>query len=92
MRGSVAMARHDDPNSATAEFFIDIAPLPSLDHTPDANGYTVFGTVVSGIDVVDKIAAVPLGGKGPFEGAAPLTPITIRKVDIVAQPSAPVPQ
>jgi len=89
VRGAVAMARLDDPHSATAEFFIDIAALPSLDDTPDAKGYTVFGQVVSGMDVVDKIAALPLGGVGPFEGAAPLTPVLIKSVVVKDAPPLP---
>lgn len=89
VRGSVAMARLDDPDSATADFFIDIAALPSLDDTPGAKGYTVFGQVVGGMDVVDKIAASPLGGKGPFEGAAPLMPVAIHAVRIVDAPPVP---
>jgi cyclophilin family peptidyl-prolyl cis-trans isomerase len=86
-RGSVAMAHGDDPNSAQAEFFIDLADAPSLDrHADDANGTTgfaVFGHVVSGMDVVDKIAAVPTGGTGPMApGVTPLAPVTIEKVTI----------
>jgi cyclophilin family peptidyl-prolyl cis-trans isomerase len=82
IRGAIAMAHGDDPNSATSEFFIDIAPLPSLDHDAGNAGFAVFGQVTGGMDVVDKIAALPLGGKSPFEGAAPLTPVTIEKVSI----------
>ncbi|HEY1837995.1 MAG TPA: peptidylprolyl isomerase [Rhizomicrobium sp.] len=83
LRGSVAMAHGDDPGSATAEFFIDLATLPSLDHSASATGFAVFGHVVSGMDVVDQIAQVPLGGKGPFApDATPLQPVTITKVTI----------
>jgi cyclophilin family peptidyl-prolyl cis-trans isomerase len=86
-RGSVAMAHGDDPNSAQAEFFIDLADEPSLNrHADDANGTTgfaVFGHVVSGMDVVDKIAAVPTGGTGPMApGVTPIMPVTIEKVTI----------
>jgi cyclophilin family peptidyl-prolyl cis-trans isomerase len=86
VRGAVAMARGDDPNSATAEFFIDTSDLPSLDHDPkdtgNTTGYAVFGHVTEGMDVVDKIAASPLGGIGPFAGAAPLTPVIIESVTV----------
>jgi cyclophilin family peptidyl-prolyl cis-trans isomerase len=82
VRGAIAMAHGDDPNSATSEFFIDIAPLPSLDHDAGNAGFAVFGQVAGGMDVVDKIAALPLGGKGPFAGAAPVTPVVIEKVTI----------
>jgi cyclophilin family peptidyl-prolyl cis-trans isomerase len=86
VRGAVAMARLD-PNSATAEFFIDLADNGNLDHqandTADTTGYAVFAHVVSGMDIVDKIAAVPLGDNGPMKGAAPVDPVTINKVSIL---------
>ena len=86
-RGSVAMAHGDDPTSAQAEFFIDLSDVPSLDrHADDANGTTgfaVFGHVVSGMDVVDRIAAVPTGGTGPMApGVTPLSPVMIENVTI----------
>jgi len=94
-RGTVAMARSDDPVSATAEFFINLDNNTPLDPTagaaPNTTGYAVFGHVTNGMDVVDKIAAVPLhGGKGPFPDAAPATPVVIEKVAI-DEPAAPKP-
>lgn len=86
LRGTVAMARGNATNSATAEFFIELANLPQLDPQPgefDRAGYAVFGQVVSGMDVVDKIAAVPRGGPGPMPGAAPITPIVIESVKLL---------
>jgi len=95
VRGAVAMARQNSPASATAEFFVDLADNPMLDHHPDdqgnSTGYAVFGHVVSGMDVVDKIAAVPLGDNGPMPGAAPVTPITITKVTVLGAPASPAP-
>lgn len=92
LRGTIAMAREDDPNTATAEFFINLADNLRLDHRADdsgnATGYTVFGRVVSGMDVVDKIASVRLGNGGPMPGAWPLEPVTIRKVRLLATPAA----
>ncbi len=86
LRGTVAMARTGDPNSATSEFFINLADNTGLDATagaaPNTTGYAVFGTVTEGMDVVDRIAAVPLGGKGPMPGAAPLVPVVIVKVTV----------
>jgi cyclophilin family peptidyl-prolyl cis-trans isomerase len=85
VRGSIAMAHGDDPNSAQAEFFIDLRDVPSLDHSATNTGFAVFGHVTSGMDVVDKIAAVPLGGKGPFPpDATPLDPVTIESVTVSA--------
>ncbi len=87
VRGSIAMARGDAPASATAEFFIDLADNPALNHqASDADnhtGYAVFGHVIAGMDVVDKIAAVPLGDHGPMPGAAPVDPIVVRKVAVL---------
>jgi cyclophilin family peptidyl-prolyl cis-trans isomerase len=90
IRGAVAMARSDDPASATAEFFIDLADNLRLDHQPsdsgNQTGYAVFGHVIAGMDVVDKIAGVALGDHGPMPGAAPVEPIVIRKVSVVPPP------
>jgi cyclophilin family peptidyl-prolyl cis-trans isomerase len=99
VRGAVAMARSDEPASATAEFFIDLDDVNvALDAKPTAppntTGYAVFGKVVEGMDVVDAIAAVPVGGndKAPFPGKEPLTPVVIKKVTIVTVPdTVPVP-
>jgi peptidyl-prolyl cis-trans isomerase B (cyclophilin B) len=68
-RGTVALARTNDPHSATSQFFIntvDNAPLDHMDKTPRGWGYTVFGKVVDGMDVVDAIAKAPTGTVGPF--------------------------
>lgn len=85
-RGAVAMARLD-PNSATAEFFIDLVDNPALDRaasdTANTTGFAVFAHVVSGMDVVDKISAVPRGDHGPMSGAAPVDPITLTKVTLL---------
>lgn len=92
VRGSVAMARQTEPASATAEFFVNLTDNPDLDPKSGApsntTGYAVFGRVSEGMDVVDKIAAVPLGGEGPFPpSATPATPITIRKITVMESPT-----
>lgn len=66
VRGSIAMARTSDPHSATAQFFINVKDNSFLDHrnkTPDGWGYCVFGQVVEGLDVIDKIKAVKTGNR-----------------------------
>jgi peptidyl-prolyl cis-trans isomerase A (cyclophilin A)/peptidyl-prolyl cis-trans isomerase B (cyclophilin B) len=84
LRGTLAMARTADPNSATAQFFINTVDNPRLDYAGDANpGYCVFGKVVGGLDVVDKIRAVPTGAQGPFRSDVPTTPLTIEKVSVL---------
>jgi peptidyl-prolyl cis-trans isomerase A (cyclophilin A) len=83
VRGTVAMARTNDPNSATAQFFINLKDNGFLDaaQSPDGNGYAVFGKVISGMDVVEKIRKVPTGQKG-MHGDVPLQPITINKATL----------
>jgi peptidyl-prolyl cis-trans isomerase A (cyclophilin A) len=83
VRGTVAMARTMDPNSATAQFFINVKDNSFLDqpNSRDGNGYAVFGKVVSGMDVVDKIRAVPVGDKGGHQNV-PTLPVTIRKATL----------
>ena len=82
-RGTVAMARTMDPNSATAQFFINLADNAFLDqaNSRDGNGYAVFGRVVQGMDVVDKIKSVPTGNKGPHQNV-PDQPVTIKQATL----------
>jgi len=81
--GTVAMARTNDPNSATAQFFINVKDNAFLDgdRAPDGNGYAVFGKVVSGMDVVEKIRDVPTTTKGMYENV-PATPVVIKKATL----------
>ena len=110
--GTLAMARTNDPQSATAQFFINVKdnafldptlippgdPVPKFEYqgrvyenTPRANllnapqlfGYTVFGKVVSGIDVVQKIKGTPTGAGGPFPSDVPKTPILVNSATLV---------
>jgi peptidyl-prolyl cis-trans isomerase A (cyclophilin A)/peptidyl-prolyl cis-trans isomerase B (cyclophilin B) len=84
--GTIAMARTGDPNSATAQFFINVANNKPLDFTaPNARGYgyTVFGKVVSGMDVVDKIAHTPTGPGGPFRSDVPKEHVLIKSMKLV---------
>jgi peptidyl-prolyl cis-trans isomerase A (cyclophilin A) len=83
LRGAISMARTSDPNSATAQFFINVVDNPRLDYPSfDGYGYTVFGNVVEGMDVVDKIRAVPTGRQQGAENV-PLTPVVIKTARIV---------
>lgn len=85
-RGTVAMARTQVPDSATAQFFINLADNSRLDaaNSPDGNGYAVFGKVTEGMDVVDKIRAVPTGNKAGHQNV-PQTPILIKKATILSE-------
>lgn len=101
LTGTIAMARTNAPHSATAQFFINVADNGFLDHrspTPRGWGYAVFGKVVKGMDVVDKIRKTPTGSGGPFRKDVPRTPVIIEKVTIgdaipvPETPAAPVMQ
>ena len=85
-RGTLAMARTSDPHSATAQFFINVVDNKRLDYVSDTNGmtwgYCVFGKVIEGLDVVDKIKAVPTAAQGPLPRDVPTTPVVIEKVEI----------
>jgi peptidyl-prolyl cis-trans isomerase A (cyclophilin A) len=91
LRGTIAMARTADPHSAAAEFFINLVDNKRLDYVADPSGgaspvswgYTAFGKVTSGMDVVDKIATIETGAQGPFQSDVPKTPIIIEKASIV---------
>jgi peptidyl-prolyl cis-trans isomerase B (cyclophilin B) len=83
LRGTVAMARTNDPHSATAQFFVNVKDNAFLDHKSKSGsewGYTVFGRVTEGMDVVDRIKAVRTGAKGPFSKDCPLEAVVIRSV------------
>ena len=110
--GTLAMARTNDPHSATAQFFINVrdnafldpvlipegdpvarfeyggrtyenVPRANLLNAPQLFGYTVFGAVVSGMDVVERIKAVPTGAGGPFPTDVPRTQVTIQSATLV---------
>jgi peptidyl-prolyl cis-trans isomerase A (cyclophilin A) len=82
-RGTLAMARTSNPNSATAQFFINVVDNRNLDApNPDGHGYAVFGKVVQGMDVVDRIKGVPTGNRGPFQNV-PATPVVIQSATLV---------
>jgi peptidyl-prolyl cis-trans isomerase A (cyclophilin A) len=83
VRGTLAMARTPDPNSATAQFFINVKDNPFLDkaNSRDGNGYAVFGKVVSGMDVVDKIKTVATESRGPHQNV-PAQAVVIKKAKL----------
>jgi cyclophilin family peptidyl-prolyl cis-trans isomerase len=91
-RGTVGLARTDAPHSGNAQFFLNLADNEDLDPTPLRWGYAVFGRVVDGLEVVDRIGHVATGADGPFEKDAPLEKIVIRKMEIVAGPGAVAPE
>lgn len=81
--GTLAMARKGDPHSASAQFFINLKENGFLDYPgQDGWGYAVFGKVVQGIDVVQKIATLPTGRLGPYQDV-PTTPVVIESVKLL---------
>lgn len=83
MRGTVGLARTNEPHSGSAQFYVNLADNLDLNPRPTRWGYTVFGTVVEGMEVVDEIGHRPTGGQGPFDRNVPATPIVIEQVEIL---------
>ncbi len=86
-RGTIAAARGRVPTSATSEFFINLVDNPRFDYVSEANdttwGYAVFGKVVTGMDIVDKIRAVKTHPQGKFTADVPVTPVVVDRVEIL---------
>jgi cyclophilin family peptidyl-prolyl cis-trans isomerase len=86
-RGTVAMARTNDPNSATAQFFVNVVDNQRLDFVSAENGFTwgyaVFAKVIAGMEVVDAIRKVETGPGGPFPKDVPKTPVVIEAAEIL---------
>jgi cyclophilin family peptidyl-prolyl cis-trans isomerase len=86
-RGTIAAARGRVPTSATSEFFINLVDNPRFDYVSEANdttwGYAVFGKVVTGMDIVDKIRAVKTHPQGKFTADVPVTPVVIDHVEVL---------
>ena len=81
--GTLAMARTNAPHSATAQFFINVTDNGFLDPSPQQPGYTVFGKVISGMDVVNRIRVIPTGFGGPFPSDVPRTQVVIQSATVL---------
>ena len=93
-RGMVGLARGENAHSGNAQFYVNLVDNPDLDPLPTRWGYAVFGRVVQGMDVVDRIGVTPTGASGPFKSDTPLKPVVIQKVEILdgtSQAAAPTP-
>ena len=84
-RGTVAAARTNEPDSASSQFFVNLTDNPALDATRREPGYTVFGRVVEGMEVIDEIGALPTGARGGFSGEVPDPLIGINSVSRLAE-------
>ncbi|MFP6829027.1 MAG: peptidylprolyl isomerase [Gammaproteobacteria bacterium] len=85
MRGSVGLARTNDPHSGNAQFYVNLADNLDLNPRPTRWGYAVFGTVVEGMEVVDEIGHRPTGGRGPFDRNVPVEDIVVQRVEVLTQ-------
>jgi peptidyl-prolyl cis-trans isomerase A (cyclophilin A)/peptidyl-prolyl cis-trans isomerase B (cyclophilin B) len=85
-RGTVGMARSQEPHGSDCQFYINLFDNEALDPNKTRWGYAVFGKVVQGMDVVDRIGNVPTGARGNFKEDAPLQPVVIERIERVANP------
>src|SRR4051812_2162430 len=84
LRGTVGLARAAGPHSGDAQFYVNVADNGDLDPLPTRWGYAVFGHVIEGMEVVDRISVSPTGPMGPFKQDAPLQAVGIQKVELLA--------
>ena len=89
-RGAVGLARGDAPHSGNAQFYVNLVDNPDLDPVATRWGYAVFGKVVQGMEVVDRIGETPTGAMGPFTKDAPLKPVVIEKMEVITPGAATV--
>jgi peptidyl-prolyl cis-trans isomerase A (cyclophilin A) len=90
-RGAVGLARTESPHSGNSQFYVDLVDNPDLDPVPTRWGYTVFGRVVQGMDVIDRIGETATGATGPWKADAPLKPVIIEKTEVLSGGSASAP-
>jgi cyclophilin family peptidyl-prolyl cis-trans isomerase len=83
-RGTVGLARGESAHSGNAQFYVNLVDNPDLDPVSTRWGYTVFGRVVQGMDVIEHIGETPTGSMGPFKSDSPLKPVVIEKMEIIS--------
>jgi cyclophilin family peptidyl-prolyl cis-trans isomerase len=88
LRGTVGLARASGPHSGDCQFYLNVADNADLDPLPTRWGYAVFGKVIEGMEVVDRISVSPTGAAGPFKQDAPLQPVVIQKVELLTDGAA----
>ena len=88
LRGTVGLARAAGPHSGDCQFYLNVADNADLDPLPTRWGYAVFGKVIEGMEVVDRISVSPTGAAGPFKADAPLQPVVIQKVELLTDGGA----
>jgi peptidyl-prolyl cis-trans isomerase A (cyclophilin A)/peptidyl-prolyl cis-trans isomerase B (cyclophilin B) len=83
LRGTVGLARASGPHSGDCQFYVNVADNADLDPLPTRWGYAVFGRVIEGMEVVDRISVSPTGAMGPFKQDAPMQAVIIQKIEII---------
>ena len=91
LRGTVGLARAAGPHSGDCQFYVNVADNGDLDPLPTRWGYAVFGRVIEGMEVVDRISVSPTGAAGPFKADSPLQPVIIQKIELIADASTASP-
>jgi cyclophilin family peptidyl-prolyl cis-trans isomerase len=89
LRGTVGLARASGPHTGDCQFYVNVADNADLDPLPTRWGYAVFGRVVEGMEVIDRISVTPTGPVGPFKGDSPLQPVLIQKIELLAEAAVP---
>lgn len=90
-RGTVGLARASAPHSGNCQFYVNLVDNAELDPLPTRWGYAVFGHIIQGMDVVDRIGITPTGSMGPFKSDSPLKPVVIEKIELLPEGAA-IPQ
>ena len=91
LRGTVGLARASGPHSGDCQFYVNVADNADLDPLPTRWGFAVFGKVIEGMEVVDRISVSPTGAMGPFKQDAPLQPVIIQKAELITEQTTVTP-
>jgi len=92
LRGTVGLARASGPHSGDRQIYVNVADNADLDPLPTRWGFAVFGRVVEGMEVVDRISVSPTGAMGPFKQESPMQPVIIQKIELLTDGLAPAPK
>ena len=91
LRGTVGLARASGPHSGDCQFYVNVADNADLDPLPTRWGYAVFGKIIEGMEVIDRISISPTGAMGPFKQDAPLEPVVIQKAELITEQTTVTP-
>ena len=91
LRGTVGLARASGPHSGDCQIYVNVADNADLDPLPTRWGYAVFGKIIEGMEVIDRISISPTGAMGPFKQDAPLEPVIIQKAELITEQTTVTP-